>query len=144
MRLLVPDDAEDVAELDMELFPDNCFNERTMRREIEAGEGWCLRLFHGELIGYAMTRSSGGMRDLLRIGVKERFRNSKHGKHLLLEVLRLSGNLGESLMLCVRKNNDLAIRWYMRHGLEIVGTLDHSWVMVRYMAREENDRPHLQ
>ena len=141
VRHLVPDDAEDIAALEVDLFPDNCFNERTIRGEIEAGEGWCLRLFHGELIGYAMTRRNERLVDLTRIGVREHYRSRKHGSMLLEEVLAVAYHRGDDLILCVRKDNDLAIRWYLRRDFKVVGELGHSWVMRHYILRDENVRP---
>jgi len=134
MRPLLPDDAEDIAALEVELFPDNCFNERTIRKEIEAGEGWCLRLFHGELIGYAMTRSNEGLRDLTRLGVKDLFRKKAHGVRLLDEVIEVAKHAGETLMLCVRKDNELVVHWYLRRGFQIVGELEHSWTMLHHIV----------
>ena len=87
MRRLVPDDAANIAELDLALFPDNCFNERTLLKEIEEGEGWIIHLFHGEPIAYAVTRSKGGLRDLLRIGVRVDKQGRGYGQALLKEAI---------------------------------------------------------
>jgi ribosomal protein S18 acetylase RimI-like enzyme len=147
MRKLVPDDAEDIAELDLELFPNNCFNARTLRNEIAAGgeyPGYCLRGFHGEVIGYALVRSQGGLRDLTRIGVVGSKQMQGHGQRLIERAMHDSEILHQSTMLCVRKKNAHAIRWYKRVGFHIVGDLGSSWTMVRHIDCGENVLPQTQ
>lgn len=115
--------AEEIAELELELF-DNCFNEHTIRKEIEAGWGFVAMDDDG-LAGYALVRDDAGVSDLTRLGVAKRRQGKGIGK-ALLEAVELKA---PDLMLCVRKDNGVAINLYMSRGFKIVGVVGDSWVL---------------
>ena len=131
MRQATAEDADDIARLDMQLFPDNCFNERTVGNELEAGISWVIHK-GGELIGYALVRPDGDIVDLIRIGVSPDHQRKGWGLKLLKLV---SGcNLRSKVMLTVRKDNHGAIKLYLWAGFKIIGHLEayekKSWVML--------------
>lgn len=122
-------DIPEICAIDYELFPDNNFNETTLRKEITEGLSYLLHV-DGELAGYTLLRFElGGITDILRLGVRERFRRHGLGTVLLDNALRL----GKTTMLTVRKGNDPAIRLYLKHGFKITGSMPqaYSWLMTR-------------
>lgn len=126
-------DIPEICAIDYELFPENNFNETTIKREITDGVGYVLRV-DGELAGYVLTRADlGGLIDILRLGVRERFRRHGLGSVLLDNAIRL----GKTTMLTVRKGNAPALSLYLKHGFRITGTLPqaYSWLMVRSSSR---------
>ncbi len=78
----------------------------------------------GDVIGYALARPQGDLLDLLRLGVQTEYQNIGYGTTLLRTVV----NSSPTVMLTVQKKNR-AIKFYLRHGLYIVGDLGESWVM---------------
>jgi ribosomal protein S18 acetylase RimI-like enzyme len=122
-------DAPAVADLEIELFPGNCFNERTLREEIKVGFG-CVVYRGGDLAGYLLARTTKTMMDILRIGVRRPYQHRGIGTEMLLHALKEGAGAGMSVMLCVRKDNRGALRLYQRHGFEITGRLEDSWVML--------------
>ena len=115
--------------IDYDLFPDNNFNERTLHNQLEVGTGWLLYVDE-KLAGYILCNGVGTpLVDILRLGVRETYRNVGIGTVLLRVVL----DLGVDVMLSVRKGNDPAINLYRKFGFEITGTMPqhYSWVMRR-------------
>lgn len=130
MQVATREDADDIARLDMQLFPEDCFNERTIANELAADLSWVVRE-DDELAGYAIVRPDGDVVDLLRLGVRPKYRRQGWGWGLLKLV---SATCRRPVMLTVRKNNRVAIRLYLRARFEIVGQLEaygeQSWVML--------------
>lgn len=118
-------DSLSIASLDSKLFPNNCFNETTLRREIELGEGW-VAWDNDLLVAYLLARKTGDLLDILRLGVC----GSKQRHGIGTELLKRTFD-NNKVMLCVRKTNKQAMKLYRRHDFEIVGVLNASWVMVR-------------
>jgi ribosomal protein S18 acetylase RimI-like enzyme len=133
MQPLRVEDAHAVAELDMLLFPDNCLSWKTIETEIRHGEGFVV--YDGEmLIAYLLARKdSTGLVDILRLGVRQGYQSRGLGSDMLLALFSRHNDV----MLCVRKDNR-AIRLYLRHGFEIVGQLEESWVMRLHLDRAED------
>lgn len=132
IRQATAEDADDIARLEMQLFPDNCMNETTVRSELETGNSYVIRQ-GDELIGYTLVRRDGDITDLLRIGVHPHHQSQGFG----LKLLKLTSGTNlryHPLMLTVRKNNTRALRLYRWVGFEIVGQLEaygeQSWVML--------------
>lgn len=122
------EDAEAIALLDCLLFPANCFNERTLRKQIERGPSWvCYQ--DEELVGYLIGAKTDGLLDILRFGV--RFEHRRKGLGSALVEIALEEN--RSAMLTVRKTNIGAIRLYKNYGFLIVGHLvdAEDWLMKR-------------
>jgi ribosomal protein S18 acetylase RimI-like enzyme len=126
IRDAVPEDNEMLAQLDMEIFPNNCFNETTLREELRLGGGY-LALIKGEPVGYSLFRVERGLVDILRLGVTETSRCRGLGGALLA----LSMKKGRRAMLTVKMTNMSAINLYRKHGFVIAGTMPQSgyWVM---------------
>lgn len=125
IRPATSEDAERLAELEIALFPDNCINERTIRRQIEEGECWVVG---NPVVGFILTKKNGCI-DILRLGVLPEARNKGIGAKLLRKILRNQ----EEIILTVLKSNENAIRLYKRYGFIIVGCINsaNSWVMAR-------------
>jgi len=126
VRTVQLSDAAAIAELEIELFPGNCFNERTLLIELERGSGTVV-MAKGELVGYALIRWDWELVDIIRIGVKPSHRGKGIATRMLAEIL---GNSHLDCLLCVDKANILALRLYKSHGFEIVAETGNSWVMV--------------
>ncbi len=128
MRHVTPEDVCQIAALEMIVFPDNCFNEYTLGKEIRAGVAWGIEGDDGELVAYALTRFDGAITDLTRLGVRPDYQQKGLGARLLECVVANSGDL----MLTVAKGNAPALRLYTRYGFQVVGELGPSnWVMRR-------------
>ena len=140
MRRVARNDADELAELEALLFPDNNFNETTLASEIDLGFGWVLTN-GGAIVAYALVRDDGQLLDLTRLGVHPVYQSSGLGTILLEEVVRMN----RQTMLTVRAENRGALRLYFRHGFEIVGCfMDtngvHAWTLVRQPPSEASTR----
>lgn len=126
IRDATPEDGELLADLEMRIFPDNCFNERTLSKEVERG-GAYIGLVDEVPVGYCLFRTSPGLVDILRLGVLAHARHRGLGEALLALTMRKA----RSAMLTVLKTNDVAIRLYRKHGFVIAGSMPqhNSWVM---------------
>lgn len=131
MRDVTKDDAAAIAALDMELFPENCFNERTLEREIRAGGGQVV-YDNGELVAYVLVRWDWEVMDIIRIGVRPSHQRQGLGTRMLFNVLSTSQL---DAILCVEKGNDRALHLYREHGFSIIGQLNKSWVMRRFTSQ---------
>lgn len=118
--------ADELAELEMVLFPENCLNEYTLARELTLGKGFAI-LDEGHIIAYMLCRGDAQLLDVMRLGVLPPYQGRGMGTRLLRRALELS----ESVMLTVVPTNTRALRLYHRHGFEIIGLLKDSsgWVM---------------
>lgn len=126
IRDAVPEDNEVIAQLDMEIFPDNCFNETTLREELRLGGGY-LAIIEGKPAGYSLFRVERGLVDILRLGVVKTSRCRGLGGALLA----LSVKQGRRAMLTVKMTNSAAIKLYRKHGFVVSGSMPQSgyWVM---------------
>lgn len=127
MRAVTQADADEVARLDAILFPENCFNERTLATEIALGFGWVI--YDGvDLVGYALVRDDNLFLDVTRLGVHPDFRRRHLGTELIKKVL----SKGRDTILTVREGNVVALRMYLKHGFELVGRLQQGegWVLL--------------
>jgi len=127
MRAVTQADADEVAKLDAILFPDNCFNERTLAKEIALGFGWVI--YNGmDLVGYALIRDEPHVLDVIRLGIHPDFQRQHLGTALIKKVLEKR----QDVMLTVRESNVVALRMYRRHGFELIGRLQsgEGWVML--------------
>lgn len=127
MRAVTIDDADELASIEMKLFPDNCFNERTLAREIELGSGFVIT-DGWRIVAYVMLRGDRYLVDIMRLGVVPEFQ----GRGLGTQLLQHSAEQAEHAMLTVHAENKRALQLYSRHGFEIVGRLiGGHWVMGR-------------
>ena len=126
LRSATPADADRLAELEYELFPDNNFNEVTLCHEILQGVTWVAEV-EDFMAGYAICRTGGKLLDILRLGVLPPFRRLGIASALL----ERAAHVTDHLMLTVRKGNDPAIALYQKHGFHITGSMPqhYSWVM---------------
>ena len=118
--------ADELAALEMQLFPDNCLNEHTLAKELTYGQGFAV--FDGRrIVAYMLCRGDDYLTDIMRLGVLPEYEGMGIGSSLL----RRGISLAQYVMLTVSPENERALRLYRRHGFEIVGRLkDNSgWVM---------------
>jgi [ribosomal protein S18]-alanine N-acetyltransferase len=130
MRRATLKDLPALVDLETQLFPGNNMNETTLQNELELGECWLATdVADTEIWGYCLVRRDGELLDLLRLGVLPNKRGMGVGSDLLNQVI--SGD--DPVMLTVKKDNELAMKLYFRHGFHIVGHLasDAGWVMKR-------------
>jgi ribosomal protein S18 acetylase RimI-like enzyme len=118
-------DAQAIAELDQELFPDNNMNWKTVESVVGRGRGFVIYR-DGQLIGYLLAQKdpTEALADILRLGIRPGHQCKGLGSQLLKEALEAF----DDVILTVRKDNR-ALRFYLRHGFRIIGHLDQSWVM---------------
>jgi ribosomal protein S18 acetylase RimI-like enzyme len=122
LRRALPDDADQLERLELELFPDNCFNARSLRKLVERGHSLAIDE-RGELVGYALCLADAYYTDLLRLGVVAGRRGCGLGSWMLRRVT-------SPTLLTVKRDNP-AVQLYLRHVFSIVGVHSDSWVMVR-------------
>ena len=127
MKSVTQADAVAIAELDMELFPDNSLNERTLAREIAAGGG-VVTYDKEQLVGYLLARWDWEIMDITRFGVRPSHQGKGLGTRMLFDVVN---STGLDIILCVRKTNSQAIRLYQQHNFRVIGQLQESWLMRR-------------
>lgn len=127
MRRAIQADAEHIAHLEAELFPDNNMNEVTISKELSVGLGWVA--YDGILVGYLLAHRDGDLLDIIRLGVGPGYQGMGIGRSLLDQVLKQTG----TAMLTVKKTNQVAMKLYLQRGFKIVGHLagDTGWVMKR-------------
>lgn len=131
IRLATTADIPRLLELEQRLF-DNALTESMLARELKVGEGFVFVDEEDNLsqvLGYALVRADGALRDITRLGVDSMARGSGIGTALLKHVISARG----AIALSVRKNNPDAIRLYLKHGFKIVGhfTGATAWAMLR-------------
>lgn len=128
MKPVSTSDAPAIAELELDLFPDNCLNWKTIESEIRHGEGFVI-YDGGRLVAYLLARTSEGLTDILRVGVLASEQGRGYGTALVEALLQIR-HQREQVMLTVRKDNDRALHLYRRYGFSIVGQLHDNWVML--------------
>lgn len=123
------EDAEAIEELEIALFPDNCFNTRTLKIEISIGTCY---VFYKEdiLVGYILSRwdCHANLLDITRLGVRSEYQNQGIGEALLRTLL---AETNSATMLLALKTNTKAIRLYQRLGFQITGQIQQSWLLLR-------------
>jgi len=124
LRPAIQEDADRIEQLDCELFPDNCWNSRTIANQIDVGAGWVAER-DGLVVGYALVAKSDNLADLLRLGVAELYRR----QGLAGQLIELS-LANHPAVLTVQKGNP-AIRLYCRHGFKVAGVVESAWLMRR-------------
>lgn len=130
MQSVTKSDAAAIAELEMELFPDNSFNERTIAREIAAGGGLVV-YDEQQLVAYLLARWDWEIMDIIRVGVRPSHQGQGIGKRLIVTTI---SNSSLDTILCVHKDNTHARHLYQSLGFEIIGQLNFSWVMRRFRS----------
>lgn len=127
MRVALPEDVEELAALEAELFPDNCFNERTLQYELKSSRGWVVEK-EGKLIGYVLVRIENGLVDILRLGVAP----GHHRQGIASRLLTRALGLAPRAVLTVKKDNTAALSLYFSFGFRIIAHLkdEQAWLMV--------------
>lgn len=124
MRRALPEDAAEVAYLEMKMFPENCFNEYTLRQEFKYSSCWVIE---GPVLrGYLITRVDGDLVDIMRVAVREEYQGMMLGFRLMNKAL----SLAPRATLMVRKDNERALRLYLGLGFRIAGEFEQSWMML--------------
>lgn len=130
VRRIQETDAERVAELDAELFPEICWNENTVRREIHLGWGLVATDGKGKVLGFLLARLDGQMTDVTRVGVTKKHQGKGLGSalvHAAIEVVE-----GGPMMLTVRRDNEVAKKLYMKEGFTPRSvTKEGAFILVR-------------
>ena len=110
LREATIEDAEAISNLEGELFPDNCLNEKSIRDELLVSRGWVWE--ESGILGYAIARWDDPI-DLLRIGVSKDFQGGGIGRKLLRRVLHEAYAVNRDVILTVLEDNIPARVFYM-------------------------------
>jgi len=130
IRRIQETDAARIAELDAELFPDICWNENTICKEIRIGWGLAALDPKGRIIAFLLARLDGQMTDITRIGVAKKFQRRGFGGALLRAAIDVVE--GGPMMLTVRKDNEAAKLLYMKEGFSPRSvTKEGAFILVR-------------
>jgi len=124
LRLVAQGDVGYLAELEALLFPETCWNERTLSDTLEDGYGW-LTENDQEVTGYAIVKPAGGLLDLLRLGVRPTHQRTGLGTKLIERALEK-----KPAILTVLPGNP-AIHLYRAQGFRVAGQISGAWVMRR-------------
>jgi ribosomal protein S18 acetylase RimI-like enzyme len=126
MRVALPEDVEELARIEAELFPDNCFNERTLLYELQSSRGWVVEK-EGKLLGYVLARVENDLVDILRLGVVP----GHHRQGIATRLLTKALSLAPKAMLTVKKDNVAALSLYFEFGFRITAHLkdEQAWMM---------------
>jgi ribosomal protein S18 acetylase RimI-like enzyme len=124
LRLVAQGDVPYLVELEALLFPDTCWNERTLSDTLEDGFGW-LTENDQEVTGYAIVKQAGPLLDLLRLGVRPTYQRMGLGTKLIERAL------GRKAAILTVLSGNPAIHLYRAQGFKAVGMLDGAWVMRR-------------
>ncbi|SCX07029.1 N6-L-threonylcarbamoyladenine synthase [Candidatus Aquiluna sp. UB-MaderosW2red] len=118
-RRLTPADIAQVMILELELFANDAWSERSMRTELGFEHSYYLGYFDHDLLGYGGLSTVAGSfsSDIQTIGIALSERGKGLGKKLMLELLAYAKKLGsEQVMLEVRSDNPIAISLYESLG----------------------------
>lgn len=124
IRLATKDDLDELVELDAALFPDNCFNERTLSIEMRLGVCWVFDQLG--IQAYMLTRPADEMLDIVRLGVRPAWQGAGLGRLLLEEAVKT----GLVLVLSVKIDNTKAIQLYRKMGFVEVGWFPYAGALV--------------
>jgi ribosomal protein S18 acetylase RimI-like enzyme len=126
IRTATLEDNHLIADLECKIFPDNCFNEKTIADTLKAGGGLIAENLDTPF-GYAVYKLDDNMVDVLRLGVLPQARRLGVGEALLQECMKLN----DYTMLTVSQENQPAISLYRKLGFQIAGWIPShgSWVM---------------
>ena len=124
MRRALPEDAEEIAQLELELFPDDWLNAWSIRNELKHSKCWVIG--EDRLRAYLLTRTEGSLVDILRVGVRREHQGHGLGYRLVQKALTLA----PKAVLMVRKDNKKALDLYHSLGFQIVGEFKQSWTML--------------
>ena len=125
LQQAIPNDAEDISDLDCAVFTEEGLGPSIMRQELSIG--WGMMALEGNFLdGYALVRP-GSLSDLTRLGVRAGHHRRGIGS-ALLNAAKMA-HPGQ-MMLLVRKTNQPAIEMYSRAGFIIAGTKESSWLML--------------
>lgn len=130
IRRIQETDAERVSELDAELFPEICWNENTVRKEIQLGWGLVATDQKGRVIGFLLARLDGQMTDITRAGVTKKQQGKGFGRLLVRAAIDVVD--GGPLMLTVRRDNKTALQLYLKEGFTAKSlTKEGALILVR-------------
>lgn len=124
LRPAIQADANQIAELENQLFPDNGWNERTIESQLVFGDSWVAE-HEGVVVGYALVNRQDGIADLLRLAVTPEHR--RQGLAGLLIEMSLATT---PAILTVQRGNP-AISLYRQHGFRVAGVIESAWLMRR-------------
>jgi len=129
IRRTQEDDAEAIANLDAQLFPDICWNENSVRREIKLGWGLVSTNEKGKVIGFLLVRLDGALADIIRVGIAQKHQHKGHGRELLKKAIE---ELSSPMMLTVRKDNVAAKKLYLSEGFTPIASVgEDAFILMR-------------
>lgn len=126
MRPALVEEVEELEQLEVELFPDNCMNALTLSNELKHSKCWVVEDNARRIVGYVLARVDGDLVDVLRLGVRDGHRGTGLGGRLLRRAMREAPRA----MLMVDKNNVPALKLYSSAGFQPVAEIASSWVML--------------
>lgn len=119
-RPATPDDATQIAELELELFGDTAWPEPVVREELAGPHrSYTVIEQNGRILGYGGVLVVQGDGDIQTIAVTPEVRGTGLGRALLDHLLNETRRLGaRQVFLEVRADNPVAIGLYERTGFE--------------------------
>jgi len=122
IRIASLEDADRIVEVTREDGSGKPLSRKRVRARMAKGETYLLAEEGGEPAGVAkIARNDNGEPELFVISVKLKFQKRGIGSALLQKVEEIARRMGNRLVLHVLTNNVKALRFYRKHGFEVVG-----------------------
>jgi ribosomal protein S18 acetylase RimI-like enzyme len=127
LREALPGDSGTISSLEEALFYDNWMSGHTICNELGRGPAWVVKRGE-ETVGYLLTNYSGGVLDVIRVGVQPKIHGVGVGRTLMEAALAYPHKVAT---LTVRKDNRPALQLYKKLGFVLHGDLGPAWVLLR-------------
>lgn len=115
---------EQIAMLERQLFPNDAWTAQSIENLLKADINDVLIFQQDEVLqGYCLYQKLFETAEILRIGVNPRLQQQGIGTQIFVQLIQiLAQGLVKTLMLEVRADNFLAIKFYQKHGFSQIYT----------------------
>ncbi|WP_432204530.1 GNAT family N-acetyltransferase [Cetobacterium somerae] len=108
---------EKLSVIEEKIFPESFYSYETLKN-MSLDKNYKILIFDEDIKGYLILHDSYDIYEIMKIAVKQEYRNQKIGKKLLDYYIE---NFDKNLFLEVRENNQIARKFYENLGFLQVG-----------------------
>lgn len=122
LRKMIPDDADEIAEIEIKTFAMPWRREDFWREALNENAEYIVAEVDGKIVAYAGAWISFNEAEVMNVAVAENFRGQGLGKKIfaaLIDAVKIRG--ARAITLEVRPSNSVAIKLYESFGLKSVG-----------------------
>jgi ribosomal protein S18 acetylase RimI-like enzyme len=128
IRAAKVEDSVTLAQLDLEVFPETAFNEKTIEHLILENTSYVAHdLVSEEVQGFLLAKRENNLLDVLKLCVVDKYRRNGIGRALLNAALLTPGDC----ILTVNRSNEAAMNLYCSKGFKVVGQLQSGNLVLR-------------